>query len=296
MAEKAEIEPEDAERPFLSHLLELRSRLMRSAIAVIAIFLCLYPFSERLYGWFAGPLVKVLPAGSHMIATKVADTFLVPMKLSLILAIFLCMPYLLYQLWAFVAPGLYKHERRLVWPLMAASVALFYIGAAFAYFVVFPLIFKFFTSIAPEGVLPMTDMGEYLSFVLTLFFAFGAAFQVPIAHDSAGEDRGGDPPGHGPEAAVRGGCRLLHRHGADAAGRRLPSPAGRAHLDALRDRVVAVPVLRRACDGGNRRGRGRLIRHAGPNAPCDAARCQRRGLLAPGAEALCSSGGACTSL
>ncbi len=181
MAEKAEIEPEDAERPFLSHLLELRSRLMRSAIAVIAIFLCLYPFSERLYGWFAGPLVKVLPAGSHMIATKVADTFLVPMKLSLILAIFLCMPYLLYQLWSFVAPGLYKHERRLVWPLMAASVALFYIGAAFAYFVVFPLIFKFFTSIAPEGVLPMTDMGEYLSFVLTLFFAFGAAFQVPIA-------------------------------------------------------------------------------------------------------------------
>lgn len=180
MAEKAEIEPEDAERPFLTHLLELRSRLMRSAIAVIAVFLCLYPFSERIYAWFAGPLVKALPAGSHMIATKVADTFLVPMKLSLIVAIFACMPYLLYQLWAFVAPGLYKHERRLVWPLMAASVVLFYLGAAFAYFVVFPLIFKFFTSIAPDGVLPMTDMGEYLSFVLTLFFAFGAAFQVPI--------------------------------------------------------------------------------------------------------------------
>ncbi|RMG37654.1 MAG: twin-arginine translocase subunit TatC [Gammaproteobacteria bacterium] len=169
------------EQPFMSHLLELRDRLMRSVLAVLVLLLALFPFGNDIYTFVAEPLMKVLPEGASMIATKVASPFLTPFKLSLVTAVFLAMPYLLYQLWSFIAPGLYQHEKRLALPLLASSIVLFYLGAAFAYVVVFPLVFAFLTSTAPEGVLVMTDISEYLDFVLTLFFAFGIAFQVPVA-------------------------------------------------------------------------------------------------------------------
>lgn len=172
---------EDEDRPLLAHLLELRTRLMRAAGVVLVLFLAAYPFREALYTGLAGPLMAVLPEGSSMIATQVATPFLIPLKVALVTAFFLSIPYLLYQLWAFVAPGLYKNERQLVWPLLISSVLLFYLGMAFAYFLVFPLIFQFFASATPVGVSMMTDIGEYLSFVMKLFFAFGAAFEVPIA-------------------------------------------------------------------------------------------------------------------
>lgn len=172
---------EDEDRPLLAHLLELRTRLMRAVGLVLVLFLAAYPFREALYTSLAGPLMAVLPEGSSMIATQVATPFLIPLKVALVTAFFLSIPYLLYQLWAFVAPGLYKNERQLVWPLLISSVLLFYLGMAFAYFLVFPLIFQFFASATPVGVSMMTDIGEYLSFVMKLFFAFGAAFEVPIA-------------------------------------------------------------------------------------------------------------------
>ncbi len=172
---------EDTERPLISHLLELRSRILRMLSAVLIIFLGLYPIREALYAWLSGPLRAALPPDAHMIATQVATPFLIPLKLALVVAFFICIPYILYQVWAFVAPGLYRYERRLLWPLLISSVALFYIGMAFAYFVVFPLLFGFFARATPPGVAMMTDIGEYLSFVLTLFFAFGAAFEVPVA-------------------------------------------------------------------------------------------------------------------
>lgn len=171
----------DAEQPFISHLLELRDRLLRSLAVVLVLLLALFPFGNDIYSFIAGPMMAVLPAGSTMIATQVASPFLTPFKLSLVAAVFLAMPYLLYQLWGFVAPGLYQHEKKLAMPLLASSVILFYLGAAFAFYVVFPLIFGFLTSMAPEGVAVMTDITHYLDFVLTLFFAFGAAFEVPIA-------------------------------------------------------------------------------------------------------------------
>ncbi len=150
-------------------------------IAVFAVFLLLFPFANDIYHWVASPLMAHLPEGTSMIATEVASPFLTPFKLSLVAAIFFTMPYILHQFWAFVAPGLYRHERKMVVPLLVSSVLLFYLGMAFAYFVVFPLVFAFFTSTAPEGVAVMTDISRYLDFVLTLFFAFGIAFEVPIA-------------------------------------------------------------------------------------------------------------------
>jgi len=171
----------DLEQPFVSHLLELRDRLLRMLVAVLILVLLLFPFANDLYTLVAKPLMSHLPEGTSMIATEVASPFLTPFKLSLVAAVFLAMPYILYQLWGFVAPGLYQHEKRLALPLLASSVALFYLGTAFAYFVVFPLIFAFFTGTAPEGVAVMTDISRYLDFVLTLFFAFGLAFEVPIA-------------------------------------------------------------------------------------------------------------------
>lgn len=173
--------PEGAEQPFISHLIELRDRLLRCVLVVLAVFLVLFPFDNKLYTLLAGPLMSRLPAGSSMIAIEVASPLLIPLKLTLVGAIFISVPFLLYQLWAFVAPGLYRHERKLVLPLLVSSTVLFYLGAAFAYFVVFPLVFAFFTSTAPEGVAVMTDIGKYLDFVVTLFFAFGFAFEVPIA-------------------------------------------------------------------------------------------------------------------
>ena len=171
----------DIEQPFMSHLLELRDRLLCAVLVVLVVFLALFPFGNDIYHFIAEPLMAVMPEGTSMIATKVASPFLTPFKLSLIAAVFVSMPYLLYQLWAFIAPGLYQHEKRMAMPLLASSVVLFYLGAAFAYFVVFPLVFKFFTSVTPEGVAVMTDISEYLDFVLTLFFAFGLAFEIPIA-------------------------------------------------------------------------------------------------------------------
>jgi sec-independent protein translocase protein TatC len=171
---------EDSEQPLISHLAELRDRLLRIVLAIAVVFVVLIPFSNTLFTKLSGPLLVHMPEGTNMIAIEVASPFLIPFKLTLFLALFICIPYLLYQLWAFIAPGLYRHERRLVMPLLASSTILFYAGAAFAYFVVFPLVFAFFTSTAPEGVAVMTDISRYLDFVLTLFFAFGAAFEVPI--------------------------------------------------------------------------------------------------------------------
>jgi len=171
---------EDAEQPLISHLVELRDRLLRIVLAVAVVFMALIPFSNTLFTRLSGPLLVHMPEGASMIAIEVASPFLIPFKLTLFLAVFICIPFLLYQLWSFIAPGLYRHERRLVMPLLVSSTFLFYAGAAFAYFVVFPLVFAFFTSTAPEGVSVMTDISRYLDFVLTLFFAFGAAFEVPI--------------------------------------------------------------------------------------------------------------------
>ncbi len=172
--------PGDVDQPFISHLVELRDRLLRIVLVVAIVFLVLMPFSNTLFTALSGPLTAHLPAGSSMIAIEVASPFLIPFKLTLVLAVFISMPYLLYQVWAFVAPGLYRHERRLVMPLLVSSTLLFYAGAVFAYYVVFPLVFAFFTSTAPDGVSVMTDISRYLDFVLTLFFAFGAAFEVPV--------------------------------------------------------------------------------------------------------------------
>ncbi len=172
---------DEAEQSFVTHLLELRNRLLRAVIATTVVLVILLPFANTLYALFAGPLMRHLPHGSTMIAIEVASPFLAPFKLSLVLALFIALPYILYQLWAFVAPGLYRSERRLVMPLLVSSTALFYAGAAFAYFVVFPLVFAFLATTVPQGVAMMTDINKYLDFVLTLFFAFGVAFEVPIA-------------------------------------------------------------------------------------------------------------------
>jgi sec-independent protein translocase protein TatC len=151
------------------------------AVAVLLIFVCLVPFADHIFSAAAGPLMAQLPPGTSMIATQVASPYLTPFKLALAVAVFLAMPVILYQAWAFVAPGLYKQERRLVLPLLVSSILLFYAGVAFAYFVVFPLMFGFFTAMAPTGVQVMTDIASYLDFVLALFFAFGFAFEVPVA-------------------------------------------------------------------------------------------------------------------
>jgi sec-independent protein translocase protein TatC len=178
---QTETAPEEKELPFLSHLVELRDRLLRVVLVVAMIFLGLFYFANDLYSLLAQPLLAHMPEGTSMIATEVASPFLTPFKLTLVASVFAAMPFILYQAWAFIAPGLYKHERRLALPLVASSILLFYLGMAFAYFVVFPLVFGFFTSVAPTGVEVMTDIARYLDFVLKLFFAFGIAFEVPIA-------------------------------------------------------------------------------------------------------------------
>ena len=174
-------ETTDEPQTLISHLLELRTRLLRIVGVVLAIFLVLSPFANRIFTLVAEPLMDRMPAGTSMIATEVASPFLTPFKLALVVAIFLSVPVILHQAWAFIAPGLYNREKRLVVPLLASSVLLFYLGVAFAYFVVFPLMFSFFTATAPEGVAVMTDINNYLSFILVIFFAFGIAFEVPVA-------------------------------------------------------------------------------------------------------------------
>ncbi len=169
------------EQPFLSHLVELRDRILRAVLAVVIVLLPLLYFANDIYTLLAKPLMRHLPQGSSMIAIEVASPFLTPFKLVLVLSVFIAIPFILHQVWAFIAPGLYQHERKLVVPLIVSSTLLFYAGMAFAYFAVFPLVFGFLTGVAPQGVSVMTDITKYLDFVLKLFFAFGVAFEVPIA-------------------------------------------------------------------------------------------------------------------
>jgi sec-independent protein translocase protein TatC len=173
--------PAAAEGSLITHLLELRDRLLYSVIAIAVVFFALIPFASEVYTAVAKPLMGVLPSGATMIATEVASPFLTPIKLTLAVAIVITIPFLLYQLWAFVAPGLYRHERRLVMPLLLSSSLLFYAGMAFAYFVVFPMAFGFFVHALPPGVTMMTDIRAYMDFVFSMFFAFGIAFEVPVA-------------------------------------------------------------------------------------------------------------------
>ena len=174
-------EPADTEQPLISHLLELRDRLIRALIGVGLVFVPMAVFARELYALLAQPLLSLMPAGTQMIATEVASPFFAPFKLAGIASLIVALPWVLYQVWAFVAPGLYRTEQRLVVPLLATSTLLFYLGMAFAYFLVFPLVFGFFVAVAPEGVAMMTDISRYLDFVLTLFVAFGIAFETPVA-------------------------------------------------------------------------------------------------------------------
>ncbi|MGH1460561.1 MAG: twin-arginine translocase subunit TatC [Neptuniibacter sp.] len=179
--QKTETPDKDQEQPLISHLVELRQRLVHVILIVLAIFLGLFYFANDLYTYLSAPLTALLPEGTSMIATDVTSPFFAPFKLTLVAAIFAAMPFILHQIWGFIAPGLYKHEQRLAIPLLISSIFLFYAGIAFAYFVVFPLIFGFFTSVGPENVAVMTDISSYLNFVLKLFFAFGIVFEIPIA-------------------------------------------------------------------------------------------------------------------
>jgi len=171
----------DDTQPLISHLIELRKRLLNSIICVIVVFLALVYFANDIYYMVSAPLIKVMPLGSSMIATDVASPFFTPIKLTMIVSVFVSAPFILYQVWGFVAPALYKHERRLMMPLLFSSSILFYIGMAFAYFLVFPLAFAFFAKTAPAGVQLATDINKYLDFVMAIFMAFGVSFEVPIA-------------------------------------------------------------------------------------------------------------------
>jgi sec-independent protein translocase protein TatC len=165
----------------IAHLLELRSRLLHAVMALLLVFLCLFPWAADLYTLLAQPLLDKLPKGGQMIATGVTTPFFVPIKVAMMAAFLIALPYIFWQMWRFVAPGLYAHEKRLVWPLVSASTLLFFSGMAFAYFAVFPVVFGFITGVAPQGVAVMTDIDEYLSFVIGMFLAFGITFEVPVA-------------------------------------------------------------------------------------------------------------------
>ena len=180
-AQDAAHDPDAREQGFLSHLVELRSRLLRAVLAVLLGFIALVPFADVLYARLAAPLLAKLPAGAQMVAIDVASPFFAPLKLAFFVALVLAMPVVLYQLWAFVAPGLYRNERKLAVPLLVSAVTLFYTGCAFAYWLVLPLVFGFLTGVVPEGVAMMTDISRYLDFVLVLFLAFGFSFEVPVA-------------------------------------------------------------------------------------------------------------------
>ena len=175
------VRAEDApQETFISHLIELRTRLLRAIIAVIVVLLCLVPFAKDIYAVLAAPLLHALPQGATMIATDVTGTFLVPLKVTLMAAFLIALPFVLWQMWAFVAPGLYQHEKKLALPVIVSSVVFFMTGMAFAYYLVFPIAFRFFASYAPAGVQMMTDIDKYLSFVLTMFIAFGVTFETPV--------------------------------------------------------------------------------------------------------------------
>ena len=172
--------PEDTQETFISHLIELRSRLLRSIVAVVIVLVCLFPWAKEIYAVLARPLLRALPEGATMIATDVTGTFLVPLKVTLMAALLVALPYVLWQMWAFIAPGLYQHEKKLALPVIVSSFLFFLIGMCFAYFLVFPIAFGFFASYSPPGVTMMTDIDKYLSFVLTMFIAFGITFEVPV--------------------------------------------------------------------------------------------------------------------
>ncbi len=169
------------ERPLVAHLLELRSRIMRALAGLFVVLLALLPFANKLYAWLAVPLLDKLPKGGQLIATQVASPFFAPMKLAFFAALMIAMPWLLYQAWAFVAPGLYRREKKLALPLLGSALALFYAGCAFAYFLVLPTVFGFLAKVTPAGVAMMTDISAYLDFVLVLFLAFGLSFELPVA-------------------------------------------------------------------------------------------------------------------
>lgn len=182
MTEPSDPVDEGKSQSLIEHLLELRRRLLHIVVAVFGVFvlLMLTPAYRYLYYLVAAPLMHALPKGSSMIATTVTSPFLVPMTLAFYVSLFVTMPYILHQIWAFISPGLYRRERKLALPLLVSSVLLFYAGCAFAYFVIFPILFAFFTSVAPEGVAVMTDISSYLSFVVTIFIAFGISFEIPV--------------------------------------------------------------------------------------------------------------------
>ena len=165
---------------FISHLVELRDRLIRALLAIVVVFLALVNWARDIYTLLAAPMLAALPEGGQMIATDVAGAFFVPMKVTMMVAFLIALPYVLYQAWAFVAPGLYSHEKKLALPLLVASIGLFFVGMGFAYYIVFPTVFKFINAFAPEGVAVMTDIDKYLSFVLSTFLAFGITFEVPV--------------------------------------------------------------------------------------------------------------------
>ncbi len=172
---------DSAESGLFAHLIELRARLIRALAGLMLVFVCLLPFANKLYGWFAQPLLDKLPKGGQLIAVEVASPFFAPLKLAFFVAVFAVMPWLLYQAWAFVAPGLYKREKRLAFPLLASALVLFYSGCAFAFFVVLPSVFGFLAKVTPDGVAMMTDINAYLDFVLVIFLAFGISFELPVA-------------------------------------------------------------------------------------------------------------------
>jgi sec-independent protein translocase protein TatC len=179
--EDSKDQQEEREQTLMDHLIELRDRLLHMVLAILIVFIALFAFSEDIFTIAAEPLLNLMPEGTSMIATGVTSPFLVPFKLVMLLSVLLTIPYLLHQIWAFIAPGLYRHEKRMATPLLISSVILFYCGIAFAYFVIFPILFGFFIGIAPEGVAVMTDIGQYLDFIIAIFLAFGIAFEVPVA-------------------------------------------------------------------------------------------------------------------
>lgn len=174
-------ETTDSEQSLISHLIELRSCILKAVICVFILMLVLLPFANELYSFIASPLIAKLPQGSSMIATEVISPFFAPFKLTIFCAVFLSVPYILYQVWGFVTPGLYANEKKLVLPLLITSTLLFYIGILFAYYIVFPVLFAFLTQTAPEGIQVMTDINDYLNFIIKLFFAFGVSFEIPVA-------------------------------------------------------------------------------------------------------------------
>ncbi len=170
-----------AEQGLISHLIELRSRLLRSIFAILLVLMPLMPVADEIYSWLASPLLRYLPNSSSMIAIGIVSPFMIPFKMAILLSVFIAMPYLLYQIWAFVAPALYRHEKRFALPLLASSIILFYAGVAFAYFIVLPVVLRFMIAVAPEGISVMPDIGNYLDFAIAMFLAFGFAFEIPVA-------------------------------------------------------------------------------------------------------------------